>query len=47
MKTLDDIDEFSETLWDALDENNRISLYVRYTDLVTGAVSETLINKNR
>ena len=44
---LDDIDEFTEKLWDALDENNRISLYVRYTDLETGAVSESLINKNR
>ena len=44
---LDDIDEFTEKLWNALDEDNRISLYVRYTDLGTGAVSESLINKNR
>ena len=43
---LDDIDEFTEALWNALDENNRISLYVRYTDLATGAVSESLLNKN-
>ena len=47
VRMLDDIDEFSETLWNALDENNRISLYVRYTDLKTGAVGETIINKNR
>ena len=47
VQMLDDIDEFSETLWNALDEKNRISLYVRYTDLATGAVSETIINKNR
>lgn len=47
VQMLDDIDEFSETLWNALDENNRISLYVRYTDLETGAVGETIINKNR
>ena len=46
VRMLDDIDEFSEALWAALDENNRISLYVRYTDVSTGAVSETLINKN-
>ncbi len=45
--TDDDIDAFTETLWNALDENNKISLYVRYTDLGTGAVSETLVNKNR
>lgn len=47
VKTADDIDEFSETLWNALDENNRISLYVCYTDLKTGAASEIIINKNR
>ena len=47
VRMLDDIDEFSESLWNALDENNRISLYVRYTDLETGAVGETIINKNR
>ena len=44
---VDDIDEFTERLWDALDENNRISLYVRYTDLATGAVRDTILNKNR
>ena len=33
----DDIDEFSSALWDALDHDNRISLYVRYTELETGA----------
>ena len=46
VEMLDDIDEFTEALWNALDENNRISLYVRYTDLATGAVSESLLNKN-
>ena len=30
-----------------LDENNKISLYVRYTDLATGAIAERLINKNK
>lgn len=43
----DDIDAFTEALWNTLDENNKISLYVRYTDIETGAVSESLINKNR
>lgn len=47
VKTMDDIDEFSETLWNALDQNNRISLYVRYIELKTGAVSESIINQNR
>ena len=42
-----DIDVFTNRLWDALDENNKISLYVRYTDLETGAVTHRLINKNK
>ena len=42
----DDIDVFTTELWNALDENNKISLYVRYTDLATGKVEKRLINKN-
>ena len=42
-----DIDEFTDTLWNALDENNKISLYVRYTDRETLAEDNRLINKNR
>ena len=42
----DDIDEFTDKLWDALDPDNKISLYVRYTDLATGAIDTRLINKN-
>lgn len=36
--------ELTETLWDALDRDNRISLYVRYTDPVTGAFESGLKN---
>lgn len=42
----DDIDTFTEEIWDNLDENNRISLYVRYIDLETGAAENRMINKN-
>ncbi len=38
---------FTDKLWNALDDNNKISLYVRYTDLETGKVEEKLINKNK
>lgn len=41
------IDEFTNSLWDALDENNKISLYVRYIDLETGKFENRLINKNK
>ncbi|MBO4869638.1 MAG: IMP cyclohydrolase [Clostridia bacterium] len=43
----DDIDGFTEALWRGLDENNKISLYVRYTDLESGEETDRLINKNK
>jgi len=43
----DDIDAFTKSLWDALDEDNKISLYVRYVDLKTGAIENRLVNKNK
>ena len=43
----DDIDIFAEKLWSALDEDNKISLYVRYTDLSTGKEESRLLNKNK
>ena len=42
-----DIDAFTAELWDALDEDNKISLFVRYTDLESGATEDRLINKNK
>ena len=42
----DEIDAFTQELWEALDEQNKISLYVRYTDLKSGAAEERIINKN-
>lgn len=42
----DDIEEFTNDIWENLDENNKISLYVRYTDVKSGAFEERLINKN-
>lgn len=43
----DDIDAFTSDIWNALDENNRISLYVRYIDLTTGEANSRMINKNQ
>ena len=45
--TSDDIEEFTNTLWEALDADNKISLYVRYTDLENGDTESMLINKNK
>ena len=43
----DDIDEFTDKLWNALDADNKISLYVCYTDLETCEKETRLINKNK
>ena len=42
-----DIDAFTDEIWNALDDNNKISLYVRYIDLETGKETCRLINKNQ
>ena len=47
MEMNDSIDEFTSALWDNLDENNKISLYVRYTDLADGSIESRIINKNK
>ena len=41
-----DIDTFTKTLWDNLNEANKISLFVRYTDLRTRATEQRIINKH-
>jgi hypothetical protein len=42
----DDIDAFTDEIWNALDEDNKISLYVRYTDLNGGAIQDRILNKH-
>ena len=43
----DGIDDFADAVWASLDENNKISLYVSYTDLATGGTDTRVINKNK
>ena len=43
----DEIGAFADTLWNNLNEDNKISLWVRYTDLATGDYEEKIINKNK
>ena len=42
-----DIDEFTKDIWDNLNEANKISLYVRYTNLEDGSAVTRIINKNK
>ena len=41
-----DIDEFANMMWENLNEQNKISLYVRYDNLETGEVQKRIFNKN-
>lgn len=41
-----DIDEFTAEIWNHLNENNKISLYVRFINLENGHVENRMINKN-
>ena len=42
----DSIDDFSDAVWNSLNNDNKISLYVRYTDIASLAVTERIFNKN-
>lgn len=42
-----DIDAWMQEIWENLNEQNKISIYLRFTDLKTGAVENRMINKNR
>jgi len=42
---LNDIETFSDGLWNALNPTNKISLYVRFTDLATGGYEDRIYNQ--
>ena len=43
---LDDMDTFANMLWENLNEDNKVSLFVRYIDIETGNYETKIINKN-
>lgn len=42
----DDMEAFADMLWTSLNEDNKVSLFVRYIDIATGAYETKIINKN-
>lgn len=42
-----DLDAFTNLIWDSLNEENKVSLFTRFIDLTTGAVESRIINKNQ
>ena len=43
----DDIDAFAEAVWSSLNADNKISLFLRWTDLETGEMEQRIINKHQ
>ena len=43
----DDMDTFADLLWENLNEDNKVSLFVRYIDIATGKYMSKIINKNQ
>jgi IMP cyclohydrolase len=41
------IDELTQTIWGSLDEENKISLFVRFIDVSSGEISSRIVNKNK
>ena len=42
-----DIDGFTQILWKSLNEDNKVSLFVRYINIETGKYETRIVNKNK
>lgn len=42
-----DIDSFTKTVWENLNEENKVSLFVRYIEIATGKYETRIVNKNQ
>ena len=42
-----DIDTFAAALWESLNEANKISLFVRFTDLASDTFTQRIFNKHQ
>jgi len=41
------IDDFTKTVWDNLNPENKVSLFVRYIEIATGKYETRIVNKNK
>ena len=41
------IDDFTDLLWNSLNADNKVSLFVRYLDLTDGSYETRIVNKNQ
>lgn len=47
VEMMDDMNAFTDMLWSSLNEENKVSLFVRYIDIATGQYETRILNKNR
>ena len=47
VEILDSLDAFTDLLWENLNEDNKVSLFVRYIDIASGTWETRIVNKNR
>lgn len=47
VEMMDSIDGFTDMLWSSLNEENKVSLFVRYIDIATGEYETRILNKNK
>ena len=43
---MDEIDAFPKLLWESLNEENKVSLFVRYIEIASGRYETRIVNKN-
>ena len=43
----DDMKAFTDMLWNSSNEDNKVSLFVRYIDIATGEAESVIVNKNK
>lgn len=46
VEIMDDMDAFTDMLWSSLNEENKVSLFVRYIDIASGDCETKIVNKN-
>lgn len=47
VEVMDEIDSFTDMLWNSLNDENKVSLFVRYIDLASGTYETRIMNKNK
>lgn len=47
VEMMDDMDGFTEMLWNSLNPDNKVSLFVRYLNIADGTYETRIVNKNK